>query len=608
MNYQIEKLKFIKNEDILNDNQKILNLKRINALINSIKNISDSTIKKILEEIQILNLSNFYEDIISAILSTENKSIELKMIVCFKLSKLEGFNEIFLSQLRQIMKENIKSRKIFFYTKLYAEICSSGIENAPKFERYITKTFKNLIFGNISLSLMYDLIIFFNSQIKNLENISEKFNQFYSNEISENIQFYNSNLKVLKEIFQKLENKNFDIKSRNLLYSFFSLKNDSKSFYQIINLSKDETKFYKILQIEISRSSKSQNLSEEEIIKNLKNTKFLAENLTKSQKSGSFFISLIHKTTELNYLAKLAAILDINFDSDFFCKFPCLREKNMENLQNPILSSKDERILLFCCELFKFHQFSRENLLFLFNSQMKFENYNILTKCLDRVGRFFLDKNYSQDGNEDIIKFIMCLEKKSNNFKKSYRKSIKNCIKRLFNDNNEINNNMERFFKLIFNDKNQLKKFLSQFSTLLLKNQKYFLNLIYKFCISSNPEILVDFWDSLKIDLEILKKLIIVSLENNEKKRSFILSEVYGIILSREKNEQEILNLSNFIETIILISTDPESKIELILNILNYLDKNDQLFFIQSLFEFVEMHKNLRIMAKFLNFCEQHNL
>lgn len=605
MNYQIKKIHFFK-ADRNNDQIKNVNLKKTCALINSIKYLNDSNIQKTIQEMNTLDLENFLEDIITSILSDELQSIKIKMVLVFSLSlSYQNFDSSFLEQLRETMRINLKNDKIILLSQIYAEVCCSGIEIPIKFEKYVAKTFGNNIFGNLSLKNMYELVEFFKFQISELDQIDSK----YENEITQITDFYTHSLLALKNAFIKMQNKNFDNRHRNLLLNCFELSNSSPSFLQIIELTDREKKFYQIFEkVQIQQDKKNiQKLSSHEIVQNIRNTKFLIQNMNRSQKTPFFIFSLINKTTDLRFLAKLAIYADVDLENEIkkhFIETPGSKNQIKFNLD-------DERVLFFVCELFKFHYFDRKKLLNILKILFQNEKYGTLANCFDRVGRFFLDRAYSPDGNSDIIVFILNVEKKANDLQKVYKKQIKNCIKRLFCSEEEQLREHRLFFSTLLQELPHFLEFLEINKHFLRNNKLFAVRLFFEFCILSNIAILSSFIDAIEITESQLQQFIILTAKANEIHRSIIIADLYGFYVSKRilKPEFNFDLFSNFIKNILFkLETNKETKLELVLNIIGHLDRNCQKVFVDFLEDYVKNHKSHGLTVRFVNFCRLNRL
>ncbi|KRH94060.1 hypothetical protein M153_397000927 [Pseudoloma neurophilia] len=605
MNYLNEKIKFLNAEKDI-EKTKEVNLKKITSLINSIKFIKENNISKTISEMQALDLGNFLQDIFSSILNPELQSINVKMLLIFNLSLsyLES-DDLLLSQLREKMRNNMKKEMIITLSLLYAEICASHIEIPIKFEIFISKTFSNKAFGEFSLKNMYELAIFFKSQVSKIELLDEE-SQKNAKSL---VEFYDKNFIALKNAFIKMHDKNFDTKNRNLLFSLFGLSNISQSFQKITELTVREKKFYQITEkIEDIRDSKSnQKLTTDEIIKNIRSTIFLVKNLNRSQKTSSFIISLIYKTTDLKFLAKLAVCANIEMETALQSHF-----KGQDITKNVSFEDHDEhRILLFVCELFKFHHFDRKMLMTLLKTLFQNEKYELLTNCLDRVGRFLLDEAYSQDGNTDIIELILNIEKKLNDVDKIQKKLIKNCIKRLFISEEEQIRENQAFITSIFQRKNDMQDFLESFTTLLKGNKLFAMQMFLEYCILSTVDILYEFLSSLAISDNEIEDLILLTAKSNENHRSIIIADVYGFKIAQNISENDFDHSSfiKFLNTVLNSSViDIETRFELVITIIENLNLTCQKVFIGFLDKFVQQHDNRKIYIRFVNFCQLHQL
>lgn len=603
MDYQIEKIKFIKCEK-KNEVSGTVNLKKIQSIINSIKNITMNNVNNVVLELKRLDFTNFLEDVVSSLLESKNQPVQLKMLLIFELSaSYTEFDETLLGPLREKIRNNMKQSAIVGLTCLYAEICVSSIEKPEKFEKFIVKTFSISAFGDYTLKNMYELVGFFKSQLKELEVFSIK----EGKNVTELVEFYQKNILTLKNIFIKINNKSTSVKYRNLLFDMFNITNSEIKSHSLISLTEQEKNFYSLDRTFDTRQKYEQQnkLMSEDVVNNIRRTAFVAQNLNRSQRTSGFIFSLVEKVSHLKYLAKLTFLADIDVHDEILKQLGLASNTNSTILY--IKNGESTKVLFFACELFKFHLFERKTLIEILQALFKQEKYEILINCIDRVGRFLLDRNYSQDGNQDMIKLILCLEKKSKDLKKVHKSAIKNCIKRLFHPEYEVVNDLRSFFFDLFNRNQQSHSDLIHLCKSLKNNKKFAIKMIVEFCLVSEPKMIHKCLLALDLDDFQIQNIIFLSIDD-QKYRTLVLIEAYGIILGR-KDKIDIQSLTIFIKKMLFCSIkDRETKFELVLSLLSYLKHQHQKCFIEYLLDYVEMQNNQQILIRFINFLNINGL
>lgn len=609
MDYQKRKIRFIEGDKIEHKTRK-MNLKRINALINSIRQCSEKLVSKISVEIQELSLENFLEDLSSSILHSGNQNIFLKMQIFFEISgQYENFQDIFLNQLRETIRNNINSEHLVFLSEIYTEVCSCDFNKFEKFKNYLRKTFGGIMFGKRTLQVMYELIIFFNAQRKITSSLQFELKE----KNSQLIDFYQNNLEILKQMYIKIENKVHDYKYHNLINSFFSLKKESNKFHQVIKLSAEEKKFYQVVDLQsLTENPKPQKLTTNEIIKKIRNTQFILQNMSRAQKNEHFIISLLSETTEIKYLAKLAVCLNLDISHDLKRHLePILKQNQQQKHEFPIGVSQYERSFYLLCELYKFHHFDRQTLMFILSFLFRTKKLIILIKCLDRVGRFLLDQTYSPEGNQDIIQLLINLENRANEVNECDRKIIKNFIKRLFFSENDQKYEVEHFLERSFKHSDHIDQFMQNFNDLLKNNRLFLAKLIFALCTVTEPISLAKIMNHFNFDCFFIEQMILICFKIKEKHRGLIFAQSYSVILNNaiKQNNENISNLETFIKKVLFHTQGhSEYRLDIALNILEYCEKEIVQSIVGNIFDFVELNQNQRILTRLVDFCRVRNL
>lgn len=586
MCYQNEKLSFI-TEETVQEKPTTGTLKKVTALLNQIKHIREPALAKIITDLDEVNLSNFLEDTVSSLFEYEGKDVYITMRIAYKLSRMyEDFNEIFLDNFKEILRKNLKNDNIDFYTLIYAEMCSCGIEKQIKYKNFLRKTLEGQFFKN-KLKVLYSIVMFINEQLEVLGDIEKKTHGNRDEVSGPNyicpsekkafdslLSYYRENLSFLREIYCKIEKPKEDQRYAKLLNNIFNIENKSDSFVKIVELSRKEKRFYSVMNnFKKCEEEKTTRLTTEKIIQNIRHTNFIIKNLTRNQRKDEFILSLVEEPIELKYLAKIAANLNFNSKREFDDKIEIFEKisqlntspKNLPKITKQVLQQK--RQIYFACELFKFDSFDREKLISLFYFLLKTKKYTILINCIERSARFLLSEEYSTNGNKDIIKFLLTLNQKSSETEIFERRAIRNSLERITRKKKEEDNEICGFMEFLlghvnFNEKTftdakprdmknieettsskatnntptNTKPSISENLNAILQNNKLFLfsSLLNLWSLPDTQKLIkiLKFFD---FNTNLLRDFIFVFLNLNEKHKAINFAKIYGQVLYRDE-------------------------------------------------------------------------
>lgn len=617
MCYQEEKIAYIARED-LGGQPKTGTLKKITALLNQIKQVRESSLLKILEDLSSVDLSNFLDDAITSLLEHDGRNVHTTMRIVFKLSRTyDDFDDVFLHSFKEILRQNLKTECIDFYAIIYAEICACGIEKQERYRNFLRKTMEGNFYKH-KLGVLHSIIAFLMEQICELEQMHND----HRNIIQALSTYYRDNLEFLKELYIKLDKSSGDQKYIKLLNNALGIEIQSDNFVQIIELTEKEKKFYKNHKVpNHSTNEKSCRMTTDKIVQNIRNPYFVVSNLTRNQRKEEFIMSLLNESVELKYLAKIAAILNLDYNVEIIDMIHSHSNVATKTLSELVIQAvRSERKVYFACELFKFDCFDRDKLISMFHCLLKTKKYEMLINCLERAGRFLLAREYSSGGNEDIIKLLMYLNTRSSDVGVNERRAIRNCLERIVKTTDELDSSDVRNFmeflvgkcKLIEDGEPVLKFDISDKLAVLFETNKLFL-FTYLLDLWSFPVPikLAKIFIFFGFNIDLVQSCISICMERDEKHKAISYAKLYGCMLSVSMARDLGLSakIDSFVKKIFFSSNGNDvCKIYLVCEFLSPFPASIKTSCANLMRDFVEMNDEKDLKVHFVNFCRVNNI
>lgn len=536
MHYQQEKIKYIA-DDFIHSRPTTVILRRTTALINQIEQVCDLNLQKILSDLTCIDVTNFLDEIISSILRSNNKGVEIAMTMVFKLSKIyDEFDHLFVNALRETLRKKLKTDDIEFYVFIYAEICSCGIEKRIKFNDFLRKTMTGNFYRN-KLKVMYATTSFLNNQISELKEVDV----CHEDVVKSLIEYYDGVITFIQDLYAKIDKTDADPKYLGLLNSLLKINYIPHDFIEIVKLTDKEKKVYKHLgNCQGVNNTKSLRLSTSAIVENIHNPQFVVKNMSQNQKKVEFMFELIDKNVKVEHVAEVSAYLNLDFEqkiTDYVKHF----KNNMtadSSLQVDDMPKFERRIYL-ACELFKFYAFSRSKMLDLLYFLLKTKKYDILVNCLERCARFLLAKEYSSAGNMDIINLLLNLNNNCTEIGVSQRIMIKNCMNKIVENDCDRNNDLHSFMEFTITqcpvysgpDMNRRFAISNELDNIFKNNRLFLFQHLLELWSFSDLSKLAEILKCYEFDSTIVRECVFTYFTMNEKHKAIGFAKLYSYLL-----------------------------------------------------------------------------